>query len=56
MITGAGGSIGSELSRQVSQLACGQLILLEQKLQLYGVERELPKAVTLRLSPFWARS
>ena len=42
LITGAGGSIGSELSRQVSKLACKRLILLEQsEFHLYNVEREL---------------
>lgn len=42
LITGAGGSIGSELCRQVNQLDCNQLILLEHsELQLYNIEREL---------------
>ena len=52
LITGAGGSIGSELSRQVSELACKQLILLEQsEFQLYSIERELLQSSDARIVP-----
>lgn len=52
LITGAGGSIGSELSRQVSQLGCKQLILLEQsEFQLYNIERELLEGPDTKIIP-----
>ena len=52
LITGAGGSIGSELSRQVSKLGCRQLILLEQsEFQLYSIERELQQGGDARFVP-----
>lgn len=42
LVTGAGGSIGSELCRQIVRLGPKQLILFEQsELALYNVEREL---------------
>lgn len=42
MVTGAGGSIGSELCRQIVQLFPSKLILLEQnEFALYAMEREL---------------
>ncbi|MDK1030370.1 MAG: nucleoside-diphosphate sugar epimerase/dehydratase [Planctomycetia bacterium] len=42
MITGAGGSIGSELARQVVKFAPGRLVLLEQaENNLFHIEREL---------------
>ncbi|MBX2867756.1 MAG: polysaccharide biosynthesis protein [Acidiferrobacterales bacterium] len=42
MVTGAGGSIGSELCRQVSQLGARRLILFEHsEFNLYRMEREL---------------
>lgn len=42
LVTGAGGSIGSELCRQVLKLAPGRLVLLEQsEVALYDTEREL---------------
>jgi len=41
MITGAGGSIGSELCRQVVRFSPGRLILLEQnEFALYAIEQE----------------
>jgi len=42
MVTGAGGSIGSELCRQIVQLKPAQLLLFEMsELALYNIEREL---------------
>lgn len=42
MVTGAGGSIGSELCRQLAQLGPGELILLENsEFNLYASELEL---------------
>ena len=42
LITGAGGSIGSELCRQVATFGCGQLILLDfSETALFEIEREI---------------
>ncbi len=42
MVTGAGGSIGSELCRQIIKLAPSRLVILElSELALYTIEREL---------------
>ena len=42
IVTGAGGSIGSELCRQLSRLAVARLILVDQgESALYEIEREL---------------
>ena len=46
MVTGAGGSIGSELCRQVLSLAPKKLILLEQsEFALYQIEQELEELI-----------
>jgi len=44
MVTGAGGSIGSELCRQIIKLGASKLILFEQsELALYTIDQELDK-------------
>ncbi len=46
MVTGAGGSIGSELCRQIIQEEPNQLIMFElSEIALYDIERELHSAV-----------
>ena len=45
MVTGAGGSIGSELCRQIAHFSPAKLVLFEQsELALYAMEQELPQA------------
>ncbi|ALE52117.1 capsular biosynthesis protein [Candidatus Thioglobus autotrophicus] len=44
MVTGAGGSIGSELCRQIIKLGASKLILFEQsELALYAIDQELSR-------------
>jgi len=48
MVTGAGGSIGSELCRQIVALRAKKLILFEQnELALYSIDQELIKTQTI---------
>lgn len=48
LVTGAGGSIGSELCRQILTLAPSRLVILEQsEFSLYEIELELRKSLTL---------
>ncbi len=55
MVTGAGGSIGSELCRQISQLSPNRLVLFElNEFALYSIEQELltlQPAIQSRLFP-----
>ena len=51
MVTGAGGSIGSELSRQVVNLKPKALILFEvNELALYNIEKELTDMVSQKIN------
>lgn len=48
MVTGAGGSIGAELCRQIVRLQPAQLVLFEiSELALYNIERELRALIAL---------
>ncbi len=49
LVTGAGGSIGSELCRQILALAPSKLLLVEQsEFALYGIHQELEEKLTER--------
>ena len=56
MVTGAGGSIGSELARQVARLRPSSLLLVERaEFALFNIERELSDGwPELRLAPLVA--
>jgi FlaA1/EpsC-like NDP-sugar epimerase len=53
MVTGAGGSIGAELCRQIARFAPAKLVLFEQsELALYAMEQELPQRFAgLQIAP-----
>jgi len=52
MVTGAGGSIGSELCRQIASLGARQLILFEQsELALYAIDKELGSDTSMSIKP-----
>ncbi|MCY0149423.1 polysaccharide biosynthesis protein [Hoeflea sp. G2-23] len=52
MITGAGGSIGSELCRQAASLGTAKLVLLESsEVALYNILRELERQADLEFVP-----
>lgn len=47
LVTGAGGSIGSEIARQMVQFGCGHLTLLDHsEFQLFEIDRELGGVAT----------
>lgn len=47
MVTGAGGSIGSELCRQISKLDCRRLVLFEHsEYNLYRIEQEMSHIIS----------
>jgi len=47
LVTGAGGSIGSEIARQMVQFGCGHLTLLDHsEFQLFEIDRELDGVAT----------
>ena len=56
LVTGAGGSIGSELCRQVLELGASKLLLLEQnEFALYSIDSELrSKNKTIQIYPILA--
>jgi len=56
MVTGAGGSIGSELCRQIASYAPRALLLVEQsEVQLFQIEQELIESGLVHSSFRWLR-
>lgn len=61
MVTGAGGSIGSELCRQILRQKPVQLVLVEQsEIALFNIEQELKamafkEGLAVGVTPCWPR-
>lgn len=52
LVTGAGGSIGGELTRQIARLGCKRIIIFEQsEFQLYKMEQQLSQSENINVVP-----